>query len=299
MAYMIAHKIDGTVRRDERLVPRAERAWIGNFVRAIGFNPRAFVIRDPMPPDVDRFLQLAAVTWMQALDGAAGLGKLPLQAQLVELRGRVESVAAYQDPSGRKQAGRGEPDRAASSVQELQAAIDVVVLLPEAPALPCNFVSRCICAFSDDFLKVLAEVIRYLLQHHKRHSADAIIGVDGLRSASVRVAYADPVGGLSNLRHRGGKLDRIAQGLGEGIRNPVHAANWLEHRGLHFEGLFKQDSVPEVFVEQRMHVDRLAQDAVLIPGPGRLHVSCILASAVFACFVKGAVDAQKTQDRKS
>ena len=119
---------------------------------------------------------------------SARLCELLLQRQSVKLWRRYESVAAYQHASLRKQSSRRKPYRAASRVKKFKSTIDVVVLLPEAPALPCNFVSTRVGTLPDDLLIRRAEIIRYLLQHDQWHAADAIVRVNRFVLSTLRVA---------------------------------------------------------------------------------------------------------------
>ena len=248
-----------------------------------------------LPTDIERLFQFAAVSGVQALDGPARLRELLFQAQVVELRRRLPSIAADQDAAGREQACGREPDGTASGVHEFQASIDVVILLPEAAALPGNLVSTCICALCDHFVERRTEVVWRLFQHGEGHATDAVVGLKGLGNACMRVADADAVGCFANLRDRRPELDRIAQRLRKGVRNPVHAAHGLEHGGLHIKHFFKQNPVPEVLIEQRVHVDGLAQQSGLISRARSLYVTGALAAAVFAGVVQGSVHGEEIQ----
>ena len=68
---MVADKVDGTIRRDQSLVSGSQWAGIGDFARTIAGDPRAFVVWDSVPADVDWFLKFMAVAGMQALNGVA------------------------------------------------------------------------------------------------------------------------------------------------------------------------------------------------------------------------------------
>ena len=59
--------------------------------------------------------------------------------------------------------------------------------------------------------------------------------------------------------------------------------------------LFEKDAVPEVGVEQGVHVDGLAEDAGLVAGAGFGGVAGAVATAVFAGVVERAVDAEEAE----
>ena len=86
------------------------------------------------------------------------------EGEAVELGRGVEAVAADQDAALAEEVGGGKPDGTAAGGEELEAAVDVVVLLPEAAALPGDFVGAGVGALVDDFLVGRAEVVGRLLR---------------------------------------------------------------------------------------------------------------------------------------
>src|SRR5580698_9983522 len=115
---------------------------------------------------------------MQPLNRLAALGKLLREAELGEVREHIESVAAHEYAALREHARRRKPDGAEANVAELEAAIDVVVLLPEAPALPRDFKRRGVGALVDNLFVGCTQVIRNLPQDHHRQRADAVVGLN-------------------------------------------------------------------------------------------------------------------------
>src|SRR5258708_7779718 len=120
--------------------------------RTIASDPGALVVLDLGPTHIHRLFQLFAVTWMQPFDRFAALVQFLLHRQLAEGRVRLIRVPANQHASVAEKAGRRKPDRTASCGYKLEAAIDVIVLLPESPALPCNLVGARIGAFINHLL---------------------------------------------------------------------------------------------------------------------------------------------------
>jgi hypothetical protein len=86
--------------------------------------------------------------------------------------------------------------------------------------------------------------------------------------AGLCVGDADALCGAADFGDGRVEVDGVAEGLGEGVGDAVHAADGLEHGGLPVELLLVEDVVPEVGVEQGAHVDGLAEDAGLGAGAG-------------------------------
>jgi hypothetical protein len=85
VADVVADEVDGAVGLEEGFVAGvgegsvagvAEGEGVGGFelglVGAVGAEPRAFVVRDLAPADVDGLLELVTVAGVEALDGGAG-----------------------------------------------------------------------------------------------------------------------------------------------------------------------------------------------------------------------------------
>src|SRR5438270_6546153 len=125
---------------------------------------------------------------MQALNRFAALSQLFLHGQFAEGGVRLGGVAAYQHAPVAEQASGRKPDRAASDRDKLQTAVDVIVLLPEAPALPRNLVGARIGALIDQFFVWGAEVIWCRPKERQRHGADAVIRIDCLCRTLLLVA---------------------------------------------------------------------------------------------------------------
>ena len=109
------------------------------------------------------------------------------------------------------------------------------------------------------------------------------------------VADANALGSLADLGDGRVELDGVAESLGEGVGDAVHAADGLEHGGLHLKLLLEEDAVPEVGVEQGVHVDGLAEDSGFGACAGGFDVAGILTSGVFAGVVERAVGAEETE----
>src|SRR5437879_4041984 len=106
---------------------------------------------------------------MQALDRLTALSQFLLDRQFAEGRVRLVRVSAYQHAAIAEQTSGRKPDRAASDGHKLQAAVDVVVLLPETPALPRDFVGARIGALVDHSLVWRTEIIRGGPEKRQRH----------------------------------------------------------------------------------------------------------------------------------
>src|SRR6202020_682965 len=90
---------------------------------------------------------------------------------------------------------------AAPDGYEFETPIDVVVLLPESPALPRNLVGARVGTLVDHFLVGSAEVIWCRSKKSQRHRTDAIVGFDCLRYALLFVGDSDTLGRSANFSH--------------------------------------------------------------------------------------------------
>src|SRR5271156_1140984 len=154
-------------------------------------------MRDLAPAHVHWLLQLLAVPGMEPLDGLAAFRKLLLHGESLQRGARLFGVPAHQHAAWCKHSRGRKPDGAASYVDELQAAVDVVVLLPESAALPCDLVGACIRTLVDHLPVRRAEVVGRLLQNGEGHGTDAIVRLDHSRRAMTRIPNLDALRSLS------------------------------------------------------------------------------------------------------
>src|SRR5271168_4711634 len=104
------------------------------------------------PAHIHRLLQFFAVAGMQPLDRFAALFKFLRQGESFQPRARFFCVSAHQHAPWCKHPRGGKPDWAASYFNELQPTVDVVVLVPESPALPRDLVGAGIRTLVNHFL---------------------------------------------------------------------------------------------------------------------------------------------------
>src|SRR5580704_7619679 len=179
---MIAGKVDGAVGLQQSLITgiiewrttSAAASCIAGGLRRewrrrrVVVDPRALVVRDHPPVHVQRLLKFLAVARMQTLNRLSALGELVWEAELGEVREHIEAVAAHQHTAFAEHPRRRQPDGTQANVAELEATVDVVVLLPESPALPRDFECRRIGAFVDNLFVWRAEIVRNLSQDYHR-----------------------------------------------------------------------------------------------------------------------------------
>ena len=223
---------------------------------------------------------------VEALDGLAGGGKFAIEGEPVEVGCGGPAVAADEDAALGEEVGGGQPDGAGAFHDELEAAVDVVVLLPEAAALPGHFVGARIGGLLDDLLDGRAEVAGDLLEDGERQGTEAICGFEGAGLAGLGVGDSDAGGGAADSGDGGVVADELSECLGERSGDLVHAADGLEHGGLHVEGLVKEHALPEVFVEQGVHIKGLEENASVVARAGLLGVTGAVAAGVLAGLVE-------------
>src|SRR5271163_2664374 len=266
--------VDGTVGGERgALLPADEMAGMvsGEVDAAVGFNepgdrqtvaaaeaadPGAQIVRNHAPIDVDGFGELLAVAGVQQLDCLARGVQLGLDVgQLADRHAILDGVSADHDARRGEEFGAGIPDDRDCLIQVREAAVDVVVLLPESARLPGNLVAGVVGDATDDGDDVGGEVGLNGLKHRERHGADAVIGSDGLSLAAlaVEIGDRDAVRGFADFADFGAIADNVAETLAEGHRNLVHAADGLEHGGLPVDHLLGHQALPQVGVEQGVH----------------------------------------------
>src|SRR3984885_4169548 len=118
---------------------------------------------------------------MQALDRLAAFLKFLCQRETFDVGASLIRIPADQHTPLGKHAGGRKPDRATAFADEFQAAVDVVILLPESPALPGDLVGAGIGAFVDYFFVRRAEVVWRPFQNGEGHGANAVVSLDGFR----------------------------------------------------------------------------------------------------------------------
>ena len=244
-----------------------------------------------MPGDGDAALELLLVL---RVDFRAVLQRV-LDAILRRLGGGdigrgAEAVAAQEHALALgEEIPLGIADRVVGLVGIADAAIDMVVLLPEAALhLQAHLQRRHVGQLVDGVLHRLADIHRDLAEHRGGDGADAPVGRSGLGRAAglaVYVGNGDALVALLDLDDLAIVLDQRFQRLAEGLADLAHAALGLEDRGLHVIGEARADRGPQAGLQQLAHLDALAGDRHAVqPAAGIAGIA-----AMFAGFQAGGV----------
>ena len=159
-----------------------------------------------------------------------------------ELAGRCALYAAYdlllgveasdQDASGGEEFVGGIPDEVDLVFEEGDAAVDVVLFLPEAWRLPGDFIERDHGHACECLLCFWGEVVFGFGEDWQGQGADAEVGGDGLGRAGFGVGDGDALAGGGDLGDGTLVVNHVAEGFCEAVGDAIHAADGLEHGGL-------------------------------------------------------------------
>src|SRR5581483_11922777 len=234
------------------------------------------------------------MAWVQPLHRLAALRQLLRKAERAELRRRIKAIATDQHAALGKHSRRRQPNRAEPHVAELQPAIDVVVLLPEPPALPRNLERSSVRTFVDHLLVWRAQIVWNLAKHGERNRAEAEVRFNARWRTVARIPDAYAFARLAQLRYGRIVVNDRTERLRERIGNAVHAADRLEHRRLHVEDFVEQHAFPEFLQQERVQVNGLAQHTGVFD-PRCSQISRAIAANVLTRIVERPIHAQERQ----
>ena len=194
---------------------------------------------------------------MASIEGRAPKG---VEASYVGEVFALEVEAGDENAGGREHLVGGIPDEIDGVVEEGDAAVDVVLLLPEAGRLPGDLVlgghghaGEGLLVSGEKLFFVVARTAMGMVQMQK--SAVIVCGRAGLRVSNGDAAVA-----CGDLGDGTVVVDEVAERLRKAVGDAVHATDGLEHGGLPVDLLLVELALGKVGGEKFGEAERLVQD---------------------------------------
>src|SRR5579863_10043041 len=134
MGDVVAGEMNSAIGFGEAIVSRK------SILRPEMADPRAEIVRNMSPGDVDGFGEFLGVPWMQAFDGLTRSVELSSEIEFAKVGAIFDAVARNDYTGFGKDFRTGIPDDANGLLGEGDATVDLIVLLPETAGFPSDFV---------------------------------------------------------------------------------------------------------------------------------------------------------------
>ncbi len=250
---------------------------------------------------------------MQDFDGGAGGFELGLGGGesaegsgfegVAAAHAHAAGVFAFGAKAGYDYAGWGEefvggvPDEIDDICEEGDAAVDVVLCLPETWGFPGDFEEGCHGHSGEGFLGFGGEVVFDVGEDGDGKGADAEVGGEGLRCAGFCVGDGDVVVGGGDLGDGRVVVDHVGgEGAGEAVWDAVHAADGLEHGGLPVDLLFVEFAAGEVGCDELGEFEGLVQGGLCETCSARHDEAGARCADVFALLVEVAEGGEEVEE---